>query len=37
MEAENKMRKVQNYKRLELLKYVIIREINLKMDKKCAA
>ena len=37
MEAENKMRRVQNYKKLELFKDAIIKEINLKMGKNCAA
>lgn len=37
MEAEHRMRRVQNYKELGLLKDAIIKEINTKMGKQCAA
>jgi hypothetical protein len=37
MEAEHRMRRVQNYKELDLLKDAIIKEINTKMGKQCAA
>lgn len=37
MEAENRMRRVQNYNKLDLLKKAIIKEINKKTVKQCAA
>ena len=37
MEAEYRMRKVQNYKELGLLRDAIIKEINTKTGKQCAA
>jgi transposase-like protein len=37
MEAENRMRRVQNYNKLELLKKAIINEVNRKTVKQCAA
>ncbi|MCK4344600.1 MAG: IS256 family transposase [Bacteroidales bacterium] len=37
MEAENRMRRVQNYKELGLLRDAIIKEINKKTGKQCAA
>jgi len=37
LEAENKMRRVQNYNKLNLLKNAIINEVNSKTVKQCAA
>jgi len=37
MEAEHRMRRVQNYKKLYLLKDAITGEINRKTGKQCAA
>jgi len=36
MEAENRMRRVQNYNKLDLLKKAIINEVNRKTVKQCA-
>jgi len=37
LEAENRMRRVQNYNKLGLLKNAIINEVNMKTAKQCAA
>ena len=37
LEAENRMRRVQNYNKLDLLKNAIINEVNRKTAKQCAA